>query len=450
MENLDLKLFRLFSASLLLVVLSGPFSIAQKDSLLNILKTKMADSTKIKILFELIDLEDDNKIWPAYNKDASKIIEKHLKNAKGKERQKYLAYKASYILNVGYLFNQRGDMVNGLKKYKEALVLYESVKDSSGIGIALNNVGFVLQNMAEFESALNYYKRGYEIKKAAGDSAGMGVGLSNIASVYEFLKRPLLASKYYIQAVKLHERTKNIRLKAIAISNLATNMMDLNKFDTAFLLVQQSLKLREELKNPDDLALSNLILAQYYTRLRETDKAYKSALKAYELSKIYNISETVKRCAESLYKICAQRGDKSKAFDYFKEFISLRDTIFNIYSHRETVRMQLNYEYEKEQLADSIRVSQEKKVMALQLQQEKNQRLILYIGLSLVIVFALIIFNRFRTTRKQKEIIEIQKAIVDEKQKEVMDSIHYSKRIQQALLPGQKYIHNSLKRLKKS
>lgn len=422
--------------------------LCQKDSLKNLLNGKLHDTLRIEVLFALIDLEEDNKIWPVYNNAANKVIQKHLKQ-KGKDCKKYISYYGSYLLNKGYLQNQLGDMVNGLKYYKQALRLFDDVKDSSGISIALNNVGYVLQNMAEFKSALEYYKRGYELKKAMKDTSGMGISLSNIASTYEFLKQPLKSVNIYLEAVKLHEAVGNIRGKAIAISNLASNYIDLNRLDTALVLINQSLKIRKQIGNSNDISLSYLIYSQYYRHVNDLQKAYEMALKSYSYAKEYNIPETVKRCAESLYKLCEERGDKINAFNYFKEFISLRDTIFNLYSHRETVRQQLNYEYKKEQLADSLKTMQEKKVMALELSQEKTKRFVLYFGLCFVLLFAAVMVNRFRKTRKQKKIIEEQKAIVDEKQKEVMDSIHYSRRIQQSLLPTEKYIQSSLIRLQK-
>jgi hypothetical protein len=57
-------------------------------------------------------------------------------------------------------------------------------------------------------------------------------------------------------------------------------------------------------------------------------------------------------------------------------------------------------------------------------------------------------YNRFRVTRKQKAIIESQKEIVEEKQKEIMDSIRYAKRIQRSLLPLESTIEKTLKKLK--
>ena len=77
--------------------------------------------------------------------------------------------------------------------------------------------------------------------------------------------------------------------------------------------------------------------------------------------------------------------------------------------------------------------------------------------LVLVGVFAAFMFNRFRITKRQKNIIEKQKVLVDkayeelhEKNKEVMDSIRYAKRIQTALITSEKYIENALNRLMKN
>lgn len=80
----------------------------------------------------------------------------------------------------------------------------------------------------------------------------------------------------------------------------------------------------------------------------------------------------------------------------------------------------------------------------------------MYGGLILVFGFAVFAFNRFKVTQKQKKIIELQKdevekqkLLVEEKQKEVMDSIHYARRIQNSLLPSEKYIERIIGKFKK-
>ena len=76
-------------------------------------------------------------------------------------------------------------------------------------------------------------------------------------------------------------------------------------------------------------------------------------------------------------------------------------------------------------------------------------------GLILVLIFAGFMYNRFKVTNRQKlvienqnVIVERQKHIIEEKHKEVLDSIRYAKRIQDALLTSQAYIERSIKRLK--
>jgi serine phosphatase RsbU (regulator of sigma subunit) len=53
-------------------------------------------------------------------------------------------------------------------------------------------------------------------------------------------------------------------------------------------------------------------------------------------------------------------------------------------------------------------------------------------------VFSIIIYRSFRITKKQKQIIETQKKLVEQKNKDIMDSINYALRIQQAILPDDK------------
>ena len=78
-------------------------------------------------------------------------------------------------------------------------------------------------------------------------------------------------------------------------------------------------------------------------------------------------------------------------------------------------------------------------------------------------MFAIFIFRSLRIARKQKDIIrirknileqqkmevEFQRQIVEEHQKDIIDSITYARRIQRSLLPTEKYIEKTLSRLRK-
>jgi hypothetical protein len=150
-------------------------------------------------------------------------------------------------------------------------------------------------------------------------------------------------------------------------------------------------------------------------------------------------------------------GNYPGAYSKFKMYIVYRDSLVNEGNTKKITQSQMQYKFNKISAADSVRNANEKEVKTeqinaqnAQIEQEQAQRYVLYGGILLVILFSGFLFSRFKVTQKQKVIIEMQKSIVDEKQKEILDSIHYAKRIQQSLLPSDKYIEKNLKRLNKN
>ena len=141
----------------------------------------------------------------------------------------------------------------------------------------------------------------------------------------------------------------------------------------------------------------------------------------------------------------------------------MNDSINNEKNKKESIKKQFQYQYEKKAAADSVKNAEEQKVKNAQLtaqnaelKQEKIQRLALYGGLFLVTIFLGFVYNRFKILKRQKTIIGKQKELVDqayeklhEKNKEIMDSIYYARRIQNALLTSEQYFTKQLNRLTK-
>ncbi|HEX7415077.1 MAG TPA: hypothetical protein VF411_13615, partial [Bacteroidia bacterium] len=94
---------------------------------------------------------------------------------------------------------------------------------------------------------------------------------------------------------------------------------------------------------------------------------------------------------------------------------------------------------------------------AIAAEEKQKQQIVIYAVagvLLLVVVFSVFLYRRFKITQRQKQVIEEQKQQVDkaytqlhEKNEEVMASIRYAKRIQDALMTSEKYIHKTLNRL---
>ena len=109
----------------------------------------------------------------------------------------------------------------------------------------------------------------------------------------------------------------------------------------------------------------------------------------------------------------------------------------------------MTYEFDKKEA--SLKAEQDKKEAVAE--ADKKQQNVLFWLVSIVAIaiafIAIVVFRSLRITRQQKRIIQLQKELVEEKQLEVLDSIHYARRIQQSLLPTEKYIDKNINRLRK-
>jgi tetratricopeptide (TPR) repeat protein len=221
---------------------------------------------------------------------------------------------------------------------------------------------------------------------------------------------------------------------------------------------KKSLKIREETGDKRGIAECYKNMGYNFLDEKNYESALKISLKSLAMSKELGFPDYIKNAASALSKIYKAKGDYKNALENYELFIVMRDSMSNQETKKAAIKNQLKYEYEKRAAADSVKNAEEQKVkdaqltaQTAQIKQEKFQRYALLIGLVMVLAGLGFVINRFRITQRQKKIIEKQKTAVDEafeklheKNKEILDSIHYARRIQRALLPTEKYIKRNL------
>ncbi|MBI3509151.1 MAG: hypothetical protein HY064_00695 [Bacteroidetes bacterium] len=149
-------------------------------------------------------------------------------------------------------------------------------------------------------------------------------------------------------------------------------------------------------------------------------------------------------------------------FDSLGNFITKRKNVFDSVARkmREVPTTESfpedssTIDYVKNQNANIFRIvnlekaETEAKLNSVKLKSEKQKNL-LYLIFSIVFGLALIaILYSYYQVRKNKRKMEIQNKIISQKQKEILDSIHYASRIQRALITSEKYIEQQLRKQK--
>jgi tetratricopeptide (TPR) repeat protein len=365
--------------------------------------------------------------------------------------------------NLGNLYQHQGLINKGLEYFLESLNVQESIGDKFGVALVLNNIGIIHQGQGDLMKALEYYKKSYKIYEGLSNQEGMANTLNNLGVIYEIQKKKELALETYNKSLGLYQDMGSKGGVANTLGNIGLIYFNTNNIDKALEKYSEALKLQEELNDRNGISFSLYYIGGLYLKRKKYSEALRYSLRSIEISRELGYPLNIEHAAGQLSEIYTAKRDFKNALEYYELWLSMKDSISNDATRKSFIKTQLKYEYEKKASADSVKNVEAQKVKDAQLtaqgaslKQEKTQRYALYGGLILIAGFLAFVFNRFRITQKQKRIIELQKVTVDEayeklheKNKEVMDSIRYAKRIQAALLTSERYIQRSLRSLNK-
>lgn len=354
---------------------------------------------------------------------------------------------ASSYANISNAYGQMSDYTRALENTFKALKVFEEIDNKVGQAKAKSDIAIYYSSMGDSQKSLKYFMESLKLSEEAKDDYSIALSSGNIGMVYIQIGKPEKGLPFLIRGQLIDEKIGNVYGQIVKSVSISMVYRGLGKYDKALKEQDKAYKLCEQINYREGFISSEINYGSIYYDL----KNYKESISHYERGKILAKESAdlrnIKDCYKGLYlSKKALRNFESAIADY-EMYNLLNDSIYKQENIKEATRKEFQYTYEKKATADSVKAIAEKKVINAQLNQEKTQRYALYGGLFLVLVFTVFIFNRFKVSQKQKSIIEMQKHIVDEKQKEIIDSITYARRIQKSLLPTEKYINNTFKRL---
>ena len=267
--------------------------------------------------------------------------------------------------------------------------------------------------------------------------------------------------EYQLKALNIFEEFNNKLGIAKCYTNIGNIYANQSNYPETMKYYSKSLQAFKEIDNKNGMAGCYGNLSGLHTELADYKKGIAYSDSTLQLSKQIGDIEEQRWAYANLAEAYNKTGKYKEAYEAHVKFKQLTDSIFNTENSKQLGDMKTKFEVEKKETELKIKSEAEKeKLKAIADEEKKRQGVIIYSVagvLLIVIIFSLFLFNRFRITRRQKKVIEEQKVLVDkayetlhEKNKEVMDSIHYAKRIQTALITSEKYIENALKRLTKN
>jgi tetratricopeptide (TPR) repeat protein len=356
---------------------------------------------------------------------------------------------AAILNNSALIYVEQGNYSQAIDYFNESLKLQEFLKNKSGQASTLLNIGTIYVRQGELDKALQFCTRSLALAEEIQDLRAIGNAQHNIGNIYYEKAEYEKSIRYITKSLELRRKIEDFEGIASCLTNLGRAFLPAGRIDEALTYQQESYSMFEKLQSPKGLSITLNCIGDIYKAKGEPKKAEENYLKALDFAQKADAVVEINSASKNLFQLYDKTNRYKEALAMHELFIQSADSLNSEKSKRELVRQEFKVEYEKKEMADSLRNAEEKKVVLVKLKEEQTQRYGLYGGLILLVAFAFFMFSRYRVINRQKEQIQKQKELLDEKQREVLDSIHYARRIQQALLPTESYIKKSIWRLKR-
>ncbi|HYG49802.1 MAG TPA: tetratricopeptide repeat protein [Flavobacteriales bacterium] len=416
---------------LLAVFIAGGYTVqAGIDSLKNELKKPgLSDSVKCSTLIEIA--------LAYYNNDgmldsAQRYFEYAL--AAGVKAKNNSLISASYS-GKGLILREKGIYSEALNNYLKAYTFAEKAKDYKRMARALTGIGVVHAIQQDSEKALKYYKQAEKINKEH-NRPGLASVYNNIGLLYSDGDNFKTSLSYYNKALKINEELKDDRGVATVNENIGLIYVNkLNDVKEGLKHFAKSLSIWRSMGDRLSVSITMQYVAsalnqnkQYKASIDTAQKALKLAIESKSLSAEMALHNELARAYDST-------GNTARAYYHYRKFIALKDSIRNDEKTREITSLQLTYDFNKERAIDSIANATKKAQDAFALKKSRETRNWLIALMTLMLLLLGFLFRAFQKNQRAKAEISAQKMFIEQRNVEVMDSIKYASRIQNAILP---------------
>jgi tetratricopeptide (TPR) repeat protein len=338
--------------------------------------------------------------------------------------------------NIAACYYFLAEYENALNYYIKAVENFEKLGNKEKIINPTLGIGNVYNAMKNYSNALIYYKKAFAISKEINSKSRLSLSLNNIGNVYKELGVYDTALIYYINALKINEELMDKPPIALSLMNIGNVYTKTRDFIKALDYYQKALLLYGEIGNKDGCAKSSINIGILYSDLGDLEKACEYLKNGLVMADLINSKEILMEGNEELSEIYFKKGDYKNAYNCYREYTSLKDSILNETNTKNIAEIETKYETDKKE-KEIESLTKDKRIKEEQLKNQETLRNAFVIGFVLLLVVVVLAYNRYRIKQKaSKEIAE--------KNKEITESISYAKRIQSSFLTSEKYISQRL------
>lgn len=362
------------------------------------------------------------KAWIQYNKgdvlDAIENAENALQSLKDRESewaesQRYQKILGNVYSDLGTYYKRVGESDRSIENTEMSLEIRKKLGDLNDLAEIKMNLGRIFHDLKNYESALNSYNESLELITASDNLSAKSVIFNNRGQLYYDLEKWQLAESDFNNSLEIKTRLNDFKGRATILRKLAEMYFDMGKWTAAEENFQRSESQFRSIGYNLGLAHTLIGKAKLFLAKGDSIFAFNVAAEAYGLSRGCNSIKVLLKCAEFIQPLYKHYGMLAEALAAAEDVQKAQQQI-------------------KEEEAKEIILKQ-----AYQEKQAASKRYIYFLvaGAAILLIILFLVFRAYRMKRRASALMEREKMHVEEKNKNIVDSIQYAQQLQQAILP---------------
>ena len=369
------------------------------DSLKQELKKDLNTKTRVKTLRKLDNLIylNDSDLDLKLLTEIVQICELQLTKQLNEKDLAFYQKKYGNALNdIGLVYQDKLNYKLALTTSFKTLKFLEEYGKTDQIHRAHNNIGIIYSKMDNDDIAIKYYNKVIEDTDTSIDKITLADALNNKAISLKNIKKESQAIVNFHRSIIIYKKYNKVHrdLLAKTYNSIGDLFYSMNNLDSSETYYNNSLLIAQEINYSVAISRSYLGLSQIALKKKNYNTAIKFANKTLTFKGEQYLSKS-KDANKFLYLSYNALGQTKKALTHYETYILLKDSLEAKKEKELAYKINLNYEYEKKHLTDSLTAVKEKELLNQQHQQlikneeSKTYLASLFFGIALLIVLLL-------------------------------------------------------------
>lgn len=348
--------------------------------------------------------------------------------------------KCQALLSLGWIEREQGRHALALEHYFEAIALAQVNHDDPLLANAYGKTGIVYAVKNDLPMAREYYYKALEMQFKMNAMGAVGGLYNNIGLLHESLGDYDSAIYFFEKSYHIADSLNDERSMAIANENIGLmHYYKRENMDEGLKKLNVSLSIWR--KNNDIFGQSQTLvyMVMIYNAQNQFKQALDSAFHSLDMARQAGARDVEQQILEQIHLSYLGAGDHQNSLKYYLQYDVLRDSLELINASAQIDQLELEHKFESEKMQDSlsmaVQIEKDKAATQTKIDAGKFWNRLLLIFLFVFALVGVLIFYFARQQKKNAGVIAQTNFQLKVKNKEIIDSINYARRIQNAILP---------------